>query len=181
MFVAAERNIALRRPSRISSSKYGGTADKANDGNINGIFNRGSCTHNEDSLKPWWAVDLESERLVLSVHIYNRVDGTCVSTPRTDQYLIANNTILLLKPKQYLHICPTTELQFSKIIVILVHRSKPTSRSALGTEGHVADEQRVHSRCHGRHVWHARWTTTKRPADDTVREECSRAVPRHTK
>ncbi|KAK2174249.1 hypothetical protein NP493_816g02032 [Ridgeia piscesae] len=71
---AAERNIALRRPSRISSSKNGGTADKANDGNINGIFRRGSCTHNDDSLKPWWAVDLESERLVLSVHIYNRVD-----------------------------------------------------------------------------------------------------------
>ncbi|KAK2174250.1 hypothetical protein NP493_816g02034 [Ridgeia piscesae] len=73
-WVFAESNIALRRPSRISSSKNGGTADKANDGNINGIFKRGSCPHNDDSLKPWWAVDLESERLVLSVHIYNRVD-----------------------------------------------------------------------------------------------------------
>ncbi|KAK2189176.1 hypothetical protein NP493_114g06066 [Ridgeia piscesae] len=36
----------------------------------------GSCTLTVDSTNyPWWAVDLESERLVRSVVIYNRVDA----------------------------------------------------------------------------------------------------------
>ncbi|KAI0208018.1 hypothetical protein LSAT2_007353 [Lamellibrachia satsuma] len=68
-------NIARGRPTNQTGVLCDGSAEKGNDGNINGHFNDGrSCTHTGDSNYPWWAVDLQSERLVTSVHIYNRVD-----------------------------------------------------------------------------------------------------------
>ncbi|KAK2171487.1 hypothetical protein NP493_1061g00038 [Ridgeia piscesae] len=36
-----------------------------------------SCSHTKPTDYPWWAVDLGSARLVLSVDIYNRVDCNC--------------------------------------------------------------------------------------------------------
>ena len=82
MFIAivsegiTEMNVALGRRTRQSSvyKQYG--SDKAVDGNTNGNLGAGgSCTHtNAGANYPWWAADLEYERVVLSVHIYNRVD-----------------------------------------------------------------------------------------------------------
>ena len=72
-------NVAVGRPSRQSSTEtitdWDVGPDRANDGNVNGNMNVGqSCSHTVESDYPWWAVDLGSVRLVLSVHIYNRVD-----------------------------------------------------------------------------------------------------------
>ena len=78
--LTTDDNVAAGRPTRQSSVSQGGVPERANDGNINGHFNRGqSCTHTTEDLDyPWWAVDLGSERLVLSVVIFNRVDSKCV-------------------------------------------------------------------------------------------------------
>ncbi|KAK2178256.1 hypothetical protein NP493_551g03036 [Ridgeia piscesae] len=72
--VRAIDNVALSRPTRQSSVFFGATSDRANDGNIDGHFSDKSCTFTATNLDyPWWAVDLESERHVRSVIIYNRL------------------------------------------------------------------------------------------------------------
>ena len=74
--LTTEDNDAAGRPTRQSSVDEGGSADRANDGDVNGDYDKGSCTLTVDSTNyPWWAVDLESKRYVRSVVIYNRVDG----------------------------------------------------------------------------------------------------------
>ena len=90
--LAAERNIALRRPSSQSSTASGGSADRANDGNTDGVYTNGSCSQTDTSSHAWWAVDLDHERLVLSVHIYNRIDGTYVSMSLADNRLYQQNS-----------------------------------------------------------------------------------------
>ena len=77
--VITEGNVAAGRPTKQSSEANSGASDRATDGNVNGEFNVGeSCTQTTELDYPWWAVDLESERLVRSVVIYNRADGKCV-------------------------------------------------------------------------------------------------------
>ena len=66
-------NVAVGRPARQSSVLYGATPDRAVDGNTNRDFQGGqSCTHTLGDNYPWWAVDLETVSLVISVHIYSR-------------------------------------------------------------------------------------------------------------
>ena len=77
--LTSEANVAAGRPTRQSSVSSGASADRANDRDVNGNYFIGSCTLTVDSTNyPWWAVDLESERYVRSVVIYNRVDGNYV-------------------------------------------------------------------------------------------------------
>ncbi|KAI0242703.1 hypothetical protein LSAT2_011778 [Lamellibrachia satsuma] len=73
--LTTEDNIAVGRPARQSSLFDFGTPDRVVDGNINGNSHiMKSCSHTDIAQRPWWTVDLESERLVRSVHIYNRVE-----------------------------------------------------------------------------------------------------------
>ena len=78
--LTTDDNVAAGRPTRQSSVWDGHTSNRANDGNTNGDLEIGqSCTHTTGGLDyPWWAVDLESVRLVQSVVIYNRVNGNYV-------------------------------------------------------------------------------------------------------
>ena len=81
LVLTLEMNVALGRPSRQSSTEFlRAGPERANDGNVNGHLNLDkSCTHTQLTDYPWWAVDLGSVRLVLSVDIYNRVDCKLVS------------------------------------------------------------------------------------------------------
>ena len=89
--VRAIDNVALSRPTRQSSVFFGATSDRANDGNIDGHFSDKSCTFTATNLDyPWWAVDLESERHVRSVIIYNRLHGEYNSDNR-DPFLYVLN------------------------------------------------------------------------------------------
>ncbi|XP_067652419.1 fucolectin-like [Haliotis asinina] len=68
-------NLALNKPTHQSSTVYGGTSDRAVDGNNNPDFFSGSCTHAHDFQSfNWWQVDLLSTFHVISVSISNR-DG----------------------------------------------------------------------------------------------------------
>ncbi|CAM5087926.1 unnamed protein product [Eretmochelys imbricata] len=49
-------------------------AEKAVDGNHNGIWDNGSCTHTNCETEPWWRVDLGSPRSVSAVMVKNRED-----------------------------------------------------------------------------------------------------------
>ena len=71
---AAFLNLALNKPAYQSSLSSEGEAKRAVDGNTNGYYNKGhSCTHTKNSLMPWWAVDLGSDKMVSHVQISNRV------------------------------------------------------------------------------------------------------------
>ncbi|MBO9489738.1 discoidin domain-containing protein [Endozoicomonas sp. G2_1] len=70
-------NIAVNGTATQSSTIFGGTADKAIDGNTNGTFvvNGGSVTHTADTEgQPSWTLDLGSVEDLNSIRIYNRTD-----------------------------------------------------------------------------------------------------------
>ncbi|MCW1923867.1 discoidin domain-containing protein [Luteolibacter arcticus] len=58
-----------------SSVLSGGAASRAIDGNIDGNWGNGSVTHTNTGSNSWWEVDLGADRVVGSVHLYNRTDG----------------------------------------------------------------------------------------------------------
>ena len=57
-------------------------ASKAVDGDTNGFFDGGSCTHTDINreVRPWWAVDLGFATSVFEVEISNRLDGLAGAT-----------------------------------------------------------------------------------------------------
>ncbi|MCH2135189.1 MAG: HEAT repeat domain-containing protein [Phycisphaerales bacterium] len=69
-------NVALNKPAQQSSTSWGGTAEKAVDGNADGRYGAGSSTHsNEGEDSPWWEVDLEQVYPLEGVRVYNRTDS----------------------------------------------------------------------------------------------------------
>lgn len=67
-------NVALRGKA-VQSSQYGrGYAERAIDGNRNGAYFDGSCSHTDGETNPWWRVDLLNVYRVSSVVITNRGD-----------------------------------------------------------------------------------------------------------
>eukprot|EP01043_Picozoa_sp_COSAG02_P000106 COSAG02_NODE_2_length_75708_cov_87.013953_9_plen_2901_part_00 len=72
-------NIAVGKRSSASSEAFGGLAWKGNDGNTNGNYGGGSCTHTQGG-PSWWQVDLAGVYNISSVEIYHR-SGMCGSNP----------------------------------------------------------------------------------------------------
>lgn len=68
------RNLALKRPARQSSTGYGGTADKAVDGNRDGNYHAGSVSHTNNLPNDWWEVDLGAYQQIREIKIWNRTD-----------------------------------------------------------------------------------------------------------
>ncbi len=73
---AAIINLAPLGTASSSSTGFGGTADKANDGNRNGIFGNGSVFHSAGGTGPgeWYEVDLGSENYLDRVMVFPRTD-----------------------------------------------------------------------------------------------------------
>ncbi|XP_046336136.1 fucolectin-like [Haliotis rufescens] len=68
-------NIALGKPATQSSVTYGGTANRAVDGNRDSNFWRRSCIHTlHGETDQWWSVDLLSIYRIHTVRIQNRGD-----------------------------------------------------------------------------------------------------------
>ncbi|XP_064196304.1 uncharacterized protein LOC135257470 isoform X2 [Anguilla rostrata] len=68
-------NVALKGKA-VQSSTYGSAyARRAIDGNRDGDYYHGSCSHTEGETNPWWRVDLLGVHRVSSVIISNRGDG----------------------------------------------------------------------------------------------------------
>ncbi|KAI1885642.1 hypothetical protein AGOR_G00205930 [Albula goreensis] len=68
-------NVALRGSASQSSLDYGGLAQAAIDGNREGNYDEGSCSHTEMETNPWWRVDLLGVYRVSSIVITNRGDS----------------------------------------------------------------------------------------------------------
>lgn len=70
------RNIAKGKPATASSTDFGGTPNKANDGNNDGNYNNGSVSHNGDDGGPqFWEVDLgDNTNTIDRIIVSNRTD-----------------------------------------------------------------------------------------------------------
>jgi len=75
---SATNNLALRRPTKMSSLYYDNVASRAVDGNRNGKLAARSCTHtlDDNEFGSWWQVDLQDLYLIKHVIISNRDDDT---------------------------------------------------------------------------------------------------------
>ncbi|CAI5778808.1 Hypothetical predicted protein [Podarcis lilfordi] len=86
-------NLAKGRPA-FQSSIYrheiftGGI--KAVDGNCDGLFSSGSCTHTQKERDPWWYVDLGDEYAISAVVVKNRQD-CCGDRLRGAEIRVGNN------------------------------------------------------------------------------------------
>ena len=70
-------NVAFHKPATQSSTyshSANPVANKAVDGNTNGIFIHASTTHTNEEAGAWWQVDLGSDLYITAVTVYNRVD-----------------------------------------------------------------------------------------------------------
>src|SRR5205085_1115774 len=72
---SAGRNVARQGKASQKNTANGGDASKAIDGNTSGAFGDGGQTHSEENtVNPWWEVDLGAELPIESVVIYNRTE-----------------------------------------------------------------------------------------------------------
>ena len=67
-----EQSIALHKPANQSSTRRGGVALRAVDGNYNTAMKEDSCTWTNKDYSPWWYVDLEQMYHIGSVALTNR-------------------------------------------------------------------------------------------------------------
>ncbi|MCA9148959.1 MAG: hypothetical protein KDA92_06670 [Planctomycetales bacterium] len=57
------------------SSNYEGNEPKrANDGNVDGVYDKGSVSHTAEETNPWWLLDLGSVQDIGKIAIHNRAD-----------------------------------------------------------------------------------------------------------
>lgn len=75
-----EKILSAFKPTFQSSTLWSAVSGKATDGNRNGVFSKGSCTHTgmgpgkKRTSNPWWAVDLGSAQKISSIRITTRSD-----------------------------------------------------------------------------------------------------------
>lgn len=67
-------NLSLGKDAEQSSTGHGGSASRAADGDTNGQYFSRSVTHTNNSVQPWWQVDLANQSTIDSVVIHNRTD-----------------------------------------------------------------------------------------------------------
>ncbi|MEL6925859.1 MAG: discoidin domain-containing protein, partial [Bacteroidota bacterium] len=68
-------NLALNKPATQSGEVFGGSPDKAVDGNNNGNFNAGSVTATSNIQNAWWEVDLGEVSNIDMIKLWNRTDN----------------------------------------------------------------------------------------------------------
>ena len=113
----AGENIAAHKSASQSSIAYGGDASRAVDGNRDNAWSHRSVTHTDFQDHSWWKVDLEKEKSVGIVRIYNRGDGDVANR-------LSNFDVILLDKdgnevaRQHvdsLNNQPTVDVQFSGV------------------------------------------------------------------
>ncbi|KAH9490846.1 hypothetical protein Btru_033540, partial [Bulinus truncatus] len=78
VYVSGGRNVALKQPTNQSSTYDPNKSSSLNavDGNTDGNYNRGSCTHtNYNDQSPTWTVSFNETFLVNKFVLYNRAGG----------------------------------------------------------------------------------------------------------
>jgi hypothetical protein len=73
--VSLGSNVAEGKSATQSSTGWGGSADKAVDGNTDGIYTNGSVTHTQYNANAWWQVDLGGPYRIDAIEVWNRTDA----------------------------------------------------------------------------------------------------------
>jgi len=92
----ATANAAFNKPTSQSSTDYGGTSERAVDGNTSGIFHDGSVTHTNSQPGVWWQVDLQNRYDIEEIVIYNRTD--CCGERLSDFFVFVSDSPFQLSP-----------------------------------------------------------------------------------
>merc|ERR1712022_90320 len=122
-----QKNLAKGKPTRQSSTGWGGSSKRAVDGNTNQRFGGRSCTHTRKNKKAWWKVDLKGKYKVDTVKVYNRADccgnrlngfrvdvsgQKCAATPRRAKKIttvkcgkVGSSVKISLPGRNYLTLC----------------------------------------------------------------------------
>src|SRR6185436_15841700 len=87
---SAPTNIALNKQATQSSTEFGGTANRAVDGNTSGIFTDGSITSTAGGFQDWWEVDLGGASTIQSMRIFNRTE--CCGDRLNNSYVLVSDT-----------------------------------------------------------------------------------------
>jgi putative heme-binding domain-containing protein len=83
-------NIAPQGTATQSSVAHGGPASRAIDGNTSGRYGDGGQTHtNENERRPWWELDLHSERPVSAITVWNRAENSGEYARRLDGFRVS--------------------------------------------------------------------------------------------
>lgn len=85
------QNLALNKSATQSSLAYGGDAERAVDGNVDGSYKNASVTHTGIEAQAWWQVDLSSIENISHINLYNRTDDCCVNR-LSDFYVLVSQT-----------------------------------------------------------------------------------------
>jgi hypothetical protein len=85
----AIKNLALKKQARQSSTSYGGTPERAVDGNRDGNHNAGSVSHTANVPNDWWEVDLGSQKQIQEIKLWNRTD--CCSERLSNFYVLVSS------------------------------------------------------------------------------------------
>ncbi|MCA9199022.1 MAG: DUF1549 domain-containing protein, partial [Planctomycetales bacterium] len=70
-----DQNIAASGQASQSSTAYGGSPQRAIDGNTDGNYDAHSVTHTETESDPWWELDLQEARTIDRIVVWNRTDN----------------------------------------------------------------------------------------------------------
>jgi alpha-L-fucosidase len=84
-FKVAPPNVAAGKATTQSSTDFGGTPDRAVDGNTDGSYFAGSSSHTGYDQNAWWQVDLGKSYQIYEIDIWNRTDGF---TDRLSDYYV---------------------------------------------------------------------------------------------
>jgi len=71
------QNLALGKPTKQSSTAFGGDSGRAVDGNKDGNYFNNSMTHTADESSAWWEVDLGAVYDLDRIVVWNRTDDCC--------------------------------------------------------------------------------------------------------
>ena len=73
-----------------SSTAYGAVANRAIDGNTDGVYNDGSVTHTARQTQPWWQLALAQRTNVTHIVLHNRTD--CCASRLSDVHVFVSES-----------------------------------------------------------------------------------------
>lgn len=84
------QNLSEGRPVAQSSTRAGGVASRAVDGNTSGLWTDASVTHTDPEAGAWWEVDLGASVAIDRIDIFNRTD--CCSERLSQFYVLVSDS-----------------------------------------------------------------------------------------
>ena len=88
--ISSADNVAQGKTASQSSTGWSGSADRAVDGNTDGLYANGSVTHTQYDTNAWWQVDLGGSYQIDAIEIWNRMDSA--QARLSDFYVFVSDT-----------------------------------------------------------------------------------------